>query len=41
MPSRQAAVRAYELLHLDRELTPEENLELAACMVEPTSPYIA
>jgi hypothetical protein len=35
-----AAQRAYDLDHLDREMTPEENVEFCACMRMPTNFYV-
>lgn len=40
-PSPQAGQRAYSLLHLDRELTAEENVEHSAIMCMPTTFYVA
>jgi hypothetical protein len=38
MSDKDAGQRAYGLLHLDCELTPEENVEFCAIMRMPTAP---
>jgi hypothetical protein len=40
MSSHDGAQRAYELLHLDREMTPEENVEFCAIMCMPTNFHV-
>lgn len=40
MSSPDAGQRAYNLLHLDREMTPEENVEFCALMHMPTKFYV-
>ena len=40
LSSHDAGQRAYDLLHLDREMTPEENVEFCALMRMPTKFYV-
>jgi hypothetical protein len=40
LSSLDAVQRAYDLLHLEREMTPEENVEFCVLMCMPTKYYI-
>ena len=40
MSGQDGTQRAYDLLHLDREMTPEENVEFCALMCMPTKFYV-
>jgi hypothetical protein len=40
MSDQDAGRRAYDLLHLDHEMSPEENVECCALMCMPTKFYI-
>jgi hypothetical protein len=40
LTSPRAGQRAYDLLHLDREMSPEENVEFCALMCMPTKFYV-
>jgi hypothetical protein len=40
LSSHDAVQRAYDLLHLERGMTPEENVEFCALMCMPTKFYV-